>query len=116
MLNTLTGIGAPETAVAPHATVKLSVLGQGGVPRPTESAVSAVILNVIATQPKAAGTLTVSPDKATAPGAANLFFTPGQTIANLVVVPVGADGKIDFTNTSNGTIQIIATAAGWVRA
>jgi hypothetical protein len=30
------------------------------------------------------------------PGTSNPDFSKGETIPNLVVVPVGADGKVDF--------------------
>ena len=45
-----------------------------------------------------------SPSTPTAglPLASNLNFVAGQTIPNLVVAPVGADGKVDFYNGSSG--------------
>jgi hypothetical protein len=46
------------------------------------------------------------------PLASNLDFAPGETIPNLVVVPVGADGKIDLYN-SLGTVNLIADLAGY---
>ena len=32
---------------------------------------------------------------------------------NLVVAPVGADGKVDLYNGSGGTVQLVADASGW---
>ena len=46
----------------------------------------------------------------------NLNFTAGQTVPNLVIVPVGADGKIRLYNGSPGTVQLIADIAGYYRA
>src|SRR5258707_9642986 len=48
----------------------------------------------------------------TRPVTSNLSFTAGETIPNLVVVPVGADGKVDFYN-SAGTVQLIADLSGY---
>ena len=50
------------------------------------------------------------------PTVSNLNFTAGQTVANLVIVPVGADGKIRLYNGSPGTVQLIADIAGYYRA
>src|SRR5258707_9130843 len=51
----------------------------------------------------------------TRPVTSNLSFTAGETIPNLVVVPVGADGKVDFYN-SAGTVQLIADLSGYYTA
>ena len=52
------------------------------------------------------------PDGTTRPVASQLDFAAGQTIDNLVTVPVGADGKIDFYNYA-GTVNIAAELAGY---
>ena len=36
-----------------------------------------------------------------------------QTVPNLVVAPVGADGEVDLYNGSAGTVQLVADASGW---
>jgi hypothetical protein len=71
-----------------------------------------VVLNVTATNPTASSYVTVYPDGTTRPVASNLNFTPGETIPNLVVVPVGADGEIDFYNNS-GSVDLVADVAGY---
>jgi uncharacterized delta-60 repeat protein len=91
-------------------SVSLAVLGHGGVPA---SGVGAVVLNVTVTQTTASGFVTVYPDGVTPPTTSNLNFTAGRTVPNLVVAPVGADGKVDFLNGSAGTVQIIADVSGW---
>ncbi|MBZ9596411.1 N-acetylmuramoyl-L-alanine amidase [Streptomyces erythrochromogenes] len=45
------------------------------------------------------------------PGVSNLNFTAGQTVANLVVVPV-VDGRVTFYNNS-GSTDVIADLNGW---
>jgi len=44
----------------------------------------------------------------------NLNFQAGQNIPNLVVVPVGADGKIQLYNGSPGTVQLVADVTGYI--
>ena len=88
------------------------MLGHGGVPA---SGVGAVVLNVTVTQPTAPGILIVYPDGVTRPNSSNLNFVAGQTVPNLVIAPVGANGKVDFYN-SAGTVQMIADVSGWFLA
>jgi len=67
---------------------------------------------VTATGPTSNSYVTVYPDGGTRPVASNLNFTAGETIPNLVVVPVGADGKVDFYNTA-GSVNLVADLAGY---
>ena len=110
VLDTRVGTGAPEAAVAPGASLDLAVDGHGGVPA---SGVSAVVLNVAVTQATAPGHITVYPDGVSLPNTANLNFVAGQTVSNLVVASVGADGKVDLNNGSSGTVQLIGDVSGW---
>jgi hypothetical protein len=102
------GVTGPVPALG---TVSLQVTGQGGVPA---SGVSAVVVNVTAADPTSAGYITVWPSGATMQQTSNLNFQAGQNIPNLVVVPVGADGKIQLFNGSGGTVQLIADVTGYI--
>src|ERR1035437_7826541 len=110
LLDTRTGLGAPTGAVAPGGTVVLQVAGQGGVPL---TGVSAVVLNVTATEPTSSGYVSVYGDGTTRPTASNLNYVAGQVVPNLVIAPVGAGGKVDLYNGSGGTIQLIGDVAGY---
>src|ERR1019366_474998 len=112
MMDTRNGTGGVTGPVGAGATVSLQVAGQSGVPA---AGVTAVVLNVTATSPTAASYVSVYPDGTARPAASNLDFAAAQTIANLVVVPVGADGKIDFYNAA-GTVQLIADLSGYYTA
>jgi hypothetical protein len=109
-LDTRYGTGAPQAPVAAGATVHLQVAGRGGVPA---SGVSAVALNVTLTAPTGTGYVTVYADGTTLPLASNLNFIPDQTVPNLVIAPVGADGQVDLYNGSGGTIQLFADVSGY---
>jgi GH25 family lysozyme M1 (1,4-beta-N-acetylmuramidase) len=109
VLDTRNGTGGYSAPVGPGGTISLRVTGVHGVP---SSGVTAVVLNVTATGPTASSVVTVYPDGKARPGASNLNFTPGETIPNLVVVPVGADGKVDFYN-AKGSVNLVADLAGY---
>jgi hypothetical protein len=97
--------------VAPQSSVTLQVTGRGGVPT---SGVSAVALNITATQATAPGFVQAYPTGgSTAQGSSsNLNVTSaGQTIANLVIVPVGTGGKVTLYS-SSGT-HLLADVAGY---
>jgi hypothetical protein len=109
ILDTRNGTGATGPVPA-NGTINVQVTGKGGVPA---SGVGAVAINVTVTQPTASGFATVWPDGVTKPTTSNLNFVAGQTIPNLVVVPVGADGKIDLFNGGSGTSQYVGDVFGW---
>jgi subtilisin family serine protease len=74
---------------------------------------TAVVLNVTATNPTAAGFATVWPSGLARPNpASNLNFVPGQTTPNLVIAPIGANGKVSLYN-SAGSTDFIADLVGW---
>ena len=87
----------------------LRIAGRGGVP---VSGGGSVALNVTVARPSAASFLTVWPKGQPRPNASNLNYTPGQTVPNMVIVPVGADGQISIINES-GTTDVLVDVLGW---
>jgi len=110
ILDTRIGQGAPGPVLS-MGSISVQVTGQGGVP-PT--GVSAVAVNVTAAAPTAAGYITVWPSGTPRQETSNLNFQAGQNIPNLVIVPVGPDGKIQLYNGSPGTVHLIADVAGYI--
>lgn len=119
ILDTRYGTGATKAPVAAHGTLKLKVTGAGVSGDTIPTGITAVVLNLTATQTNASGVLTAYNDEdmygdaITAPETSNLNFGKGQTVANLVVVPVGADGAVDLYNNSTGTTQFVADVEGY---
>src|SRR5579884_3307199 len=109
VLDTRHGVGAPQARVAAGGVLKLQVDGVARIPA---SGVTAVVLNVTVVSPASGGYLTVYPDGVARPTASNLDFSAGETIPNLVVVPV-VDGKVDFYNGSGGALDLVADATGY---
>jgi hypothetical protein len=110
LLDTRVGMGAPQAVVPAGGTLHLQVTGQNGVPA---SEVSAVALNVTVTEPTRAGFVSVYGDGTIRSSASDLNFVAAQTVPNLVIAPVGANGKVALYNGSAGTIQLIADVSGW---
>ena len=89
-------------ALGPHGSTALAVTG-GNVP----AGATAVAINVTVTDTTAASYLTVYPAGVALPVISNLNWSPGQTVANLVIVPVGSGGEIDFYNDSGSTDLVV---------
>jgi len=106
--DTRSGAGGLKAPLGSGATVDVQVSGRGGVP----SAASAVVLNVTVTQPTAEGFLTLYPAGTARPLSSNLNFTPAKTVPNLVVVKLGADGRVAMFN-SAGSTHVIFDVAGY---
>ena len=113
VLDTRAGVGAAKARVASHAVVRLQVAGAGGVPA---VGVAAVVLNVTVTDPTSSGYVTAYPDGVARPTASNLNLVKGQTIANLVVVKLGAGGRVDLYNGTGGSLDLVADVAGYYLA
>ncbi|MER5640397.1 right-handed parallel beta-helix repeat-containing protein [Kitasatospora sp. NPDC002227] len=107
LLDTRTGGAA--TVVQPKGTVRLQISGNGAIP----SGVTAAVLNLTVTRPSSYGYITAYPDGKTRPLASNVNFGPGQTVPNLSMVRVGANGYVDLYNGSNGTVDLIADITGY---
>jgi len=108
VLDTRDGTGGVAGAVASNTGVDIQLTGVAGVPA---TGVSAVILNATVTQPAGQGYLTISPTGTARPLASDLNYATDETRPNLVVVRVGAGGKVNlYTST---TTHVVFDVAGW---
>jgi hypothetical protein len=110
ILDTRSGLGAPVGAVGGGATIDLAVAGVGGVP---PSGVAAVVLNLTGTGPTASTYVTVHPQGTGRPEVSTLNLVPGETAANLAIVPLGANSSIRLFNAA-GSTHLIADVTGWI--
>ncbi|MFI8521368.1 hypothetical protein ACIGEZ_26630 [Streptomyces sp. NPDC085481] len=108
LLDTRSGLGAPKAKVGPGGTVRLKVAGQAGAPA---EGLTAVVLNVTATNATKASFVSVYPYETQRTSASNLNFTAGRTAANLVTVPV-VNGWVELYN-KNGSVDLLADIAGY---
>ncbi len=111
LVDTRDGTGTTRGQVAPGTSFPVQIAGAAGGKLP--AGVKAVALNVTVTNPRSAGYLTVYPDGQSAPSASNVNFTEGQTIANSVITPVGADGRIQVKNGSWTAADVIVDVVGY---
>jgi hypothetical protein len=91
-----------------------------------EPDITGFVLNATVTEPTSSGDLIVSPDSNTLaaynnhtnvlpskPSASTLNWTSGETVPNLVQASTGANGIIDFWNSSSGSIALVADVFGF---
>ncbi|WP_423184124.1 S8 family serine peptidase [Arthrobacter sp. NyZ413] len=112
-LDTRDGSGGVKGPVAPGQTIRVRVTGSGGIP---SSGVSAVAMNITVANPTSNGFITAYAGGTPRPGTSNLNFSPGQIVPNFAITPVAPDGTVAFTNTSGGTVQLIADTSGYFLA
>jgi hypothetical protein len=108
ILDTRTGTGGIPGPLGAGSTVEVQVTGRGGVP---VNGVTAVVLNATVVSPAGPGWLTIFPTGTAQPVASDLNYAAGEIRPNLVVVKVGAGGKVSlFTPT---TAEVIFDVAGF---
>jgi hypothetical protein len=109
VLDSRFGLGSGATPWGPQEQRPVDVTGVGGVP---VTGAKSVVMNVTVVGPTAGSHLTVWPSGVIAPTASNLNFVAGQTVPNLVVVPVGADGNVSIRNQA-GDVHVLADVVGY---
>jgi len=110
-LDTRTGLGSGVIApLGPGSTLNLTVAGINGVP---SSGVRSVVLNVTATNATGPESyLTVFPTGTAIPLASDLNFVARQTIPNLVIATVGANGQVSIYN-NLGSVDVVVDVEGY---
>lgn len=106
VLDTRLGLGGPAHPLAGNVPQRLRVAGRAGVP----TGATAVVLNATATESGAAGYVTVYPC-GDVPTVSNLNHSAGQTVANLVVAALDANGDVCLL--SNAGTHLVVDVAGW---
>jgi hypothetical protein len=96
------------TPLGAAGSINLQVTGLGGVP----AGAAAAVLNVTATDPTAAGFLTVYAEGDPLPTVSNLNFAAGETVANLVTVGLSSSGMVTVYNYT-GSTDVIADVEGY---
>ncbi|MGE0731880.1 MAG: hypothetical protein AB7O92_28080 [Acidimicrobiia bacterium] len=112
LAGTVDGAASATGPLGAGATMALTVAGRGGIPA---TGVAAVALNVTATNATEPTFLTVHPSGSVRPDASNLNVGPGETVANLVISNVGADGAVVLFN-DRGRVDVVVDVAGWFDA
>lgn len=104
--------GRNGVPLAANETMRLPVLGTHGLPSTGVAAITANITLV----PAQTGYVTVFPSGSSRPLASTVNATSAnQAVANLVVVPVGADGGVNIFS-SVGGMHALLDVTGWITA
>ncbi|HEX6476966.1 MAG TPA: hypothetical protein VF005_06800, partial [Acidimicrobiales bacterium] len=91
----------------------LQVAGLAGVPAMgSPQQPTAVVANVTVTDTSAPSFLTISPVEEFSATSSDLNWVAGDTRANLVVEPVGLDGRIVVFNAA-GQVDVVVDVVGW---
>ena len=113
ILDTRKGTGAPKAKVAANKGLPVAIVGADTIP----AGVTAVAVHVTVTNPIGGGWIGAEPDGAGTPGTSILNYAAGQTVADTVIVPVAADGKIELYNGgASGPVDLIADVDGYFSA
>jgi subtilase family serine protease len=109
VLDTRKGTGGVTGPIAVGGQASLKLAGVAGVPADA----TGVVMNVTVANPTGGGYATVYPDLTPRPTTSNVNFSKGEAIPNLVTVPLGSNGNVDFYNGSNGTVAFVADLEGY---
>ncbi|MCU1360570.1 MAG: hypothetical protein JWN99_1859 [Ilumatobacteraceae bacterium] len=109
--------------LGPAGSTELAIPGavlQNGVTIPNDPNIVGVVLNLTGVNDTATSTgtfLSVVPDLAPGqvPTTSNVNLTRGQVKPNMVIVPLGADGKVHIYNNS-GSANVVVDVAGYLIA
>ena len=95
-------------ALAASSVTRLLVAGVAGVP----AGATAAALNVTVTEAAGPGFVTVWPAGGARPATSNVNVEqPGETVPNLVVVPLGPDGAVDMFTLAAGHLVVDVVGA-----
>ena len=97
-------------ALPAHGSSSVQVTGAAGVP----AGATAVVVNVTAVAPSAAGFLTAGPAASTT--SSSLNFAAHQTVANLVVAQLSPTGTMTLTNGGSTATQVLVDVQGYFTA
>jgi hypothetical protein len=111
ILDNRNGTGGYGSSWTQDLARSVTVAGVAGIPPGATS----VVLNLTATNGSTGSLLKAYPVGIGLPTASNLLFGPSQTIPNLVMVPVGANGSVNIYN-QLGTVDVIADVVGYYAA
>ena len=110
LADTRTGAGTGHIAkLGPGQSIKLQIAGANQVP-PT--GIVAAQINMTVTNADGGGYLTAYPDGVALPTTSSLNYSQGQTVANMAITPVGANGAIQVYNGGWAPIDVMVDLYG----
>ncbi|WP_196073364.1 RCC1 domain-containing protein [Nakamurella alba] len=105
LLDTRSGASIPA-----GGTVTVQVTGRGPV---VGSGIKSVALTITAIGPSATGSVNGWAAGAAVSNTPLLHFTPGSTVGNQMILPLGSGGKVVLRNNSQGRLHLLADVTGY---
>ncbi len=102
--------------LGPGGSLTLQVTGTGSGSDAVPAGAVAAVLNVTVTQGTRAGVLTVYPAGLGSPPTSNLNWVKGETVPNLVTVPLSPGGAVGIVNRSAGAVDVVVDVEGYYAA
>ncbi len=113
ILDTRSAVGTSGTTPLGAGQVLDLAVSGGGSPVPAGAAAVALTVTAVAATSATDVRVYPTPSGATAPPVvSNLNVRPGPPVPNVVIVKVGADGKVRLRNQA-GAVHLLADVAGW---
>ena len=110
VLNTRTGVGGDRGRLRPADSRRVVVTGRGGVPT---GGVSAVWLNLVASNATGRGSVTLHPAGSHQRAVTTLAYAPRRQASTLVLATVGRRGAVIIRDKGART-HLTASVVGWV--
>ncbi|MEU0561545.1 LamG domain-containing protein [Dactylosporangium sp. NPDC006015] len=113
ILDTRSGLGAPTAPLAGGNTIALQVGGVNGIP----TGITAVAINLTSANATSGGHLITRADGTPLPTVSGLQLTTGVVLADLAIVAVAGNGKIDITMQGGvGSTDVVGDVVGYFAA
>ncbi len=103
LFDTRDGTGIREGKILDQTPVDIQVAGEAGIPA---TGATAVVINLAVTEPESRGFLRLTPSDASVRETANVNFFEGDTVPNLVICKLGADGRVTIDGRGDGVHAI----------
>ncbi|MFE9637200.1 hypothetical protein [Streptomyces sp. NPDC006463] len=112
LLDTRNGTGQAMGKVPAYGSTSVKITGNGTIP----DAVTAVVLNLTVTNTTGSGHIIAAGSGRPTPETSSINYGPGETVPNLVIMPVGSDGRVNLHNVGWESVDLIADVTGYFTA
>ncbi|MEU9143986.1 hypothetical protein [Streptomyces sp. NPDC048349] len=109
LLDTRNGTGQAQGKVPAYGGASLKITGNGSIP----DGVTAVVLNLTVTNTTSSGHILAWGTGRDRPDMSSINYAPGETVPNLVIMPVGRDGYVNLDNRGWESVDLIADVTGY---
>ncbi|MGW0363061.1 hypothetical protein [Streptomyces sp. NPDC002990] len=112
LLDTRNGTGREMGKIPAYGATSVKITGNGTIP----DGITAVALNVTVTNTIGSGHIIAAGSGRPIPDTSSVNYGPGETVPNLVILPVGTDGRVNLHNVGWESVDLIADVTGYFTA